>query len=611
MKSLIDLQICVLEESGAQFGVSTDQDVKTILARVKHEGESFSMITLPKFSKDFQRSLANGRVEPDAFLGFPRRRSIPLLFEGWTSRVFDANTGVLLDTPDIEAIRVVLQVTGMLKKVELECTEKRKQAAFDNYIKIEDQVRSMEFTPEDPRLVDIRVWSHIVFGDLLHRWQNLLTREEIFPKHGPGAVADKLVGNDKWNQPCWPDRQEYVFPFGRYAYTSYRHYLADLDDGSDRTSSPRNEMPVKVITVPKTLETPRIIAIEPSYMQYLQQGLMAGFEESVRTSKYGHLVDYASQIPNQDMARRGSLDGSLATLDLSEASDRVSNQLVRAMLHDFPALAEAVDATRSRTADVPGHGVIRLAKFASMGSALCFPVESLVFCLITLIGMHKGLQNASSNVTPVGRRSLLRRFSSQVRTYGDDIIVPSRFAQDVAATLESYGLKVNYNKSFWTGKFRESCGKEYFDGLDVTHVKVRSILPSRHQLPSERATCLVKTSALRNHLFRYGYWRTCQKLDRLIEGFIPYPAVGEDSPALGRISSLGYEAQRIDGDLQLPMVKAAVVNAQPPASQLDGSGALMKCIGTNSGLPNPDPTHLMRAGRPSSLRIKTKWVRAY
>lgn len=619
MKSLIDLHLRVLEESGTQFGISTLRDVKTIKQRVEHEGLSFLTITLPTFATDLQRALADGRVDSNHFTGFPRAGGVlPLFMKGWTSLVFNEETGVLLREADIEAIRVLLQVTGMMKKVELECTEKRTQAAFASYAEIENQIRKMDQTIDASLLVELRVWSHLLFGDLLHTWENQVKRGSIIPNHGPGKVADKLSGNAKWNQSSWHERLEDVFPFGRYAFSSWSLYLDDLDSGG-RASRPGKETPVKVVAVPKTLKTPRIIAIEPAAMQYMQQGLKRAFEEAVRTSKYGHLVNYESQLPNQEMARRGSLepadysayspDEVLATLDLSEASDRVSNQLVRAVLSDFPLLMEAVDATRSRSADVPGHGVIRLAKFASMGSALCFPVESLIFATIVMMaGWLRQPEEFRGSSTQQSRKAVIRRLDGKVRVYGDDIICPSSHALSVVQTLEAFGLKVNKSKSFWNGNFRESCGKEYFRGHDVTHVKVRGLLPTQQMSETERATSLVKTSALRNHLFEYGYWRTCQWLDELMEGFMPYPAVGPDSPAIGRLSSLGYQVERWDFDLQIPLVKAFVVNVKSPVSPLDDSGALMKCLTT--GL-NPDPEHLLRAGRPSSLRIKKRWVRAY
>jgi hypothetical protein len=612
MKSLIDLQISVLEESGTQCGVSTSKDVKTILTRVKHEGESFLMITLPQFTKDLQRALANEKVDSTLFKGFPLKGKIPAFLSGFLSRVFDEGTGDLLHKPDVDCIRAVLQVTGMLAKVEIQCAQKRIDSAFAKYVQIEGEIREtdLRLRGEDLNMRNLRTWTHLLFGDLLHIWQNQVIKEEIIPTHGPGAVADKFVGNDKWMQPAWPDRLEDVFPFGRYAYSSWSLFLDDIDAGL-RVPQSGTEKPVKVITVPKTLKTPRIIAVEPVYMQYMQQGLRRAFEKAVKVSNFGSLIDYSSQIPNQEMALQGSLQGSLATLDLSDASDRVSNQLVRYLLHDFPVLLGAIDATRSRSADVLGHGVIRLAKFASMGSALCFPIESLVFATISMMACYEEFKGDLEPGSPYHRRNFIMKYIGSVRTYGDDIIVPTRFARAVADKLESYGMKVNHAKSFWTGRFRESCGKEYFQGEDVTYIKAKAVLPSRQQHEAERVISIVKTSALRNHLFEYGYWRTCQKLDQLLEGFIPYPAVGPDSPAIGRLSSLGYETQRENRDLFLPLIRGVKVHAKPPISQLDGSGALMKYFAMDSELPNPDSEHLFRAGRPPRLYIKEGWLRAY
>jgi hypothetical protein len=235
----------------------------------------------------------------------------------------------------------------------------------------------------------------------------------------------------------------------------------------------------------------------------------------------------------------------------------------------------------------------------------------MVFAVITMMAEHFWTDGYNMQGTPSSRSKSLKDQIGKVRVYGDDIICPSTQALAVAELLEAFGLRVNQHKSFWRGFFRESCGKEYFKGLDVTHVKVRSVLPDRQQSEAERASALVKTSALRNHLYEYGYWQTCSWLDSIVEGFIPYPAVGADSPAIGRLSSLGYEAQRWDDDLQLPLVKAAVVNVKSPSSPLDGTGALMKCLVKQSEFPNPDSEHLLRAGRPSVLRIKLRWVRSY
>jgi hypothetical protein len=228
---------------------------------------------------------------------------------------------------------------------------------------------------------------------------------DIMPKHGPGATADRLSGNRKYGQVQWPLRLESLFPAIEFIIAGWDYQrLSDVN-----FVEPGAELPVRVITVPKTLKTPRIIAIEPTAMQYVQQALLEMFlEEYVKDDILTSFLGFDDQVPNQQLARKGSIDGSLATLDLSEASDRVSNQLVRTMLARFPHFAEGVDACRSRKADVPGHGVIRLAKFASMGSALCFPMEAMVFLTVIFLGIQDELNE------PLTRRTLLE-FVGRVR----------------------------------------------------------------------------------------------------------------------------------------------------------------------------------------------------
>jgi hypothetical protein len=332
-------------------------------------------------------------------------------------------------------------------------------------------------------------------------------------------------------------------------------------------------------------------------MQYVQQGLLEAFVSAIEADDIASwLISFGSQIPNQDLARVGSITGTLATLDLSEASDRVSNQLVRDMLANHPHLNGGVDACRSRKADVPGHGVIRLAKFASMGSALTFPIESIVFATLVLLGIELELNHRLT-------RKEINSFRGQVRIYGDDIIVPVRFVSSVNSVLRTFGFKVNANKSFWTGKFRESCGKDYYDGRDITVTKVRSLFPTSRRHVQE----LESTVSLRNHLFKAGFTTCVDYLDSIIERLIPFPIIEETSPLLGRLAYQPYVVTKVDKYLQVPLVKGVVVKRKLPDSHLDGYGALLKFFLKRGDLPIADREHLERAGRPVSVDIVTRW----
>jgi hypothetical protein len=429
---------------------------------------------------------------------------------------------------------------------------------------------------------------------------NSIAKFEILPKHGPGATADRLKGNQKYNQTEWTERLEKVFPAGEFLLPHWK-YISNLDRVN--WLEPGEERPVRVVLVPKTLKTPRIIAIEPTAMQYTQQGILEAFEKAIeRDDNARHFIQWKSNVPNQELARLGSLFGDLATLDLSEASDRVSNQLVKTMFLNHPHLGEAVDATRSRKAEVLVKGekkIIRLAKFASMGSALCFPMESLVFMTVIFLGIEQELKRPLTNDD-------IKSFRGQVRTYGDDIIVPVRYVRSVVSNLETFGFKVNASKSFWTGYFRESCGKDYYKGEDVSVVRVRRVLPTQQNDAQE----IISVVSLRNQLYKRGLWKTTRYLDNLVERIIPFPAVGETSPILGKQNFTGHETGRICSDLQIPLVKGMKVVSKPPIDKLEDAGALLKFFLKRSEEPFVDRNHLERYGRPESVDIKLRWAAA-
>jgi len=594
MKSLMLLWQTLAYEMASRCCTSATRDFKTVTGRCKHEGLSFLTITLPAFGKDFEKSLDLGRVDRSLFTAFGWRAGLPLFLGGFLDRVFDRKSGVLLDNPDVDAIHAIRQLTLMFGKMYLPCSDARVRTAISGFIQCEHDVKVSDRSLEPHNVEDFKRISGLLFGKALKEVDRKVLFNELKPKHGPGATADKLTGNGKYKQTTWPARLEKIFPSRDYLLPNDRYF--DRLDEVD-IIEPGSETPVKVISVPKTLKTPRIIAVEPVAMQYVQQALLDVILKALkRDDILNRFLGFDDQVPNQDMARKGSLNGDLATLDLSEASDRVSNQHVRALLEPTPILHMAVDACRSRKADVPGHGVIRLAKFASMGSALTFPMEAMVFLTMVFIGIERELN------TTLDRRTL-KRFVDQVRIYGDDIIVPVDYVHSVVSVLTDFGLIVNTGKSFWTGKFRESCGREYYEGNDVSIVKVRHMFPTRRQ----DATEVISMISLRNQLYMSGCWQTCRWLDERITQIIKhYPVVLPSSPVQGRYSFLGYETQYEHPTLHSPLVRGYVVHSVPPSDKLDDMGALLKYLLKRGRMPSADSRHLERAGRPQSVNIKLR-----
>jgi hypothetical protein len=603
MKSLMILWKKLADESAGWCHTSATLDFKKLERRYEHEGDAFLTITLPQFGKDFEKSLELGKVESYLFAGFKRGGGLPLFLGGFLSQVFDRGTGVLLQHPSIDCISAVRQLTLLFAKILIQLPPEKERDAMLDYVAVDTEVKTNDEVLSQELLMEFERMSLVLWGDVCSEVDREIDQGELTPSHGPGSTADRLLGNKKYDQQEWTVRLERVFPFLENALPSARHWR-ELEMVNFR--EPDAERPVRVIAVPKTQKTPRIIAIEPTCMQFMQQAISKSLIQKLESRRVGKnrldnpafgFVGFRSQNPNREMARLGSREKTLATLDMSEASDRVSNQHVVSLFKWWPQLSEAVQATRSTKADVLGVGVIPLSKFASMGSALCFPVEAMVFTTIIFLALE---HDANTQFT----RKDISSFRGQVRVYGDDIVVPVECVDSVISYLETFGLKVNKNKSFWNGKFRESCGGDYYDGEWVTPVRVRRNFPSSLKQADE----VISLVSLRNQLYFAGYWQTCEWLDRRLSNLLgAYPVVHPTSPILGRHSVLPYEAERYDEDTHSPLVRGWVTRTKKPRSLLDGSRALVKWFLKEGEEPIFDKDHLRFAGRPRSVGIKTAW----
>jgi len=594
LKSLITLWSRVLLDAERALCTSAILDLAKAKKRVASEGESFLTITLPDFCRDFEQALDLGQVANYHFTGFQRRGGLPLFLGGFLSLVFDSVSGVLLDEPNVQAIQSIRQVLLLCGKIGRPCTDARQRRAINGYIECEKQLSDSWYNPTN--LQELGAICAQVFGPVFSPIEQSIDEGTLVPKHGPGTTADRITGNRKYDVRDWTRRLDEFFPVADFLTASYGSWR-QLQ--SVTLLEPDDELPVRVIAVPKTMKTTRIIAAEPVAMQYAQQSLLREFSRALSSGE-GLFTGLDDQVPNQKMACRGSLDGSLATLDLSEASDRVSMELVEGVFSRFPVLLGALRASRSLRACIPGGEVIPLAKFASMGSAVCFPVETVAFICICLNAIRKQLN------TPRLSKTQLRALKDSVRVYGDDIIVPTRFVQSVLRELTMFNMVVNTRKSFWTGSFRESCGKEYWVGEDVSVFKVRSDLPSTRQDTHE----LISTISLRNQAYWLGYWETAWYLDNLVQAIVPLPVVDKNSSVLGVHSVFrtnGIQMVRWDRDLQKPLVRGLKVRSKAPRSRVSGLGALLKCLLPGRDEPFFDKQHLEYAGRPKSVNAKIGW----
>ena len=243
-----------------------------------------------------------------------------------------------------------------------------------------------------------------------------------------------------------------------------------------------------IIAVPKNYKTDRTIAKEPCMNIYVQKGI--GRVIRHRLNRVG--VDLNDQTRNQRAAREGSITGALATVDLSMASDTLSYEVVSWLLPNDWWFA--LEQCRSPVGVLPSGTQVKYQKFSSMGNGYTFELESLIFWAILQ-------QVCKPNVNET---------DPSVCVYGDDLIVPSMHYEPLVERLSQAGFTPNMKKSFAVGPYRESCGKHYFNGSDVTPFYVRK--PVRE---------LDRLFLMHNNVYRWGE-RTgvdvsdlCEKLRRL------------------------------------------------------------------------------------------------
>jgi len=438
--------------------------------RALSEGCGFLTKTLPRLGKALDRALSSSSRLSAIELGFkPQLNSeLPMFMGEFFSRVL-SNDGTALHAPCADSVGVLRQVLYLLYKYELPNSDRSERIVLERFEKTEQELSDVE------SYLDVvtswfdssRIQPRSIIGSrdyiavrnarrLLNRVFSTFDPSDIVPRHGPGVVSTKEKLWDKYLWTNISDRIASVYPVDEFFFSSLGHVCDRLDHLRSIRS---NESSAKVILVPKDSRGPRLISCEPVDFQWVQQGLGRAIVRHVENHPITRWnVFFTDQGPNQRGALLGSSSGKYATLDLNEASDRVTLGLVRLL---FPKrVFDYLDNCRSLSTIMPSGKKIVLKKFAPMGSALCFPILALTTWAILAGSMND------------------RYSRERVLVYGDDVIVPTANAADAIERLESLGLKVNRDKSCTEGLFRESCGVDAFKGRNVTPVRIRTVLSS-------------------------------------------------------------------------------------------------------------------------------------
>lgn len=524
MKSL-DILLALLDEAHEFMCASMARDRLTIIARYENEGRSFLGITLPAFSEWLEQSLQQGCVATSIFSRFrkrPKRKSaLPCFLHGLTCRVFDAKSGVLLEHPDPLAVKLIRNIGAFCKKEFVVCDPVRDYKAKKSYKDLDIELRRLpNFDSQKASMLNFVC--RRFFPSVEKFFLEAIDDESIRPKHGPGATADKAWANEKYRGRDYYRRWSGLFSW------EHLYGFSTIHQSNVEMIEPRDELPVKVVSVPKTMKTSRIISVEPTAMQMAQQLTAARLVKSLHRARLYRHLNFNDQRPNQEAARRGSIDGSLATVDLSEASDRVSCKLVSLVFRHSPILLKHLYGCRSTRAMMPDGTVFHLRKYASMGSALTFPVEALCFLMICIAAVC----DERRVFNRIGRPKSLQAFENarkDILVFGDDLIVPSDCIVKVSEYLQAFGLKVNSKKTFYKGGFRESCGHDYYNGELVTPVYLRHAPPHSHR----DAQKFVSWVHMSNRFLKSGYFRVADRIREYINTMYKLPAVLETCSGLG------------------------------------------------------------------------------
>jgi hypothetical protein len=222
--------------------------------------------------------------------------------------------------------------------------------------------------------------------------------------------------------------------------------------------------------VPKTADISRTICTEPLLNMIFQKGIgsvLEGQLDRLFGIRLSEQPDY-----NRHLAQLGSLTQGFGTIDLESASDSISTSFVEWF---FPRqFVSWLKMTRSPLTILPDGSKVELHMISSMGNAFTFPLQTIIFaCLVH--GAYRALGIVPQR--PYALKPGITRACTpgNFAVFGDDIVVDSRAFGLVSRLLQICGFRVNVEKSFNTGDFRESCGSDYFRGYDVRGVYLKNL----------------------------------------------------------------------------------------------------------------------------------------
>lgn len=507
------------------------RDRETLTRRYIHEGLSFATKTLPSLFDNLLVFLETGTAAYPSFR-LCKGRNYPIFL--W--QLFKP----IHDDPSCETA-----VTCMRSLYQLCVAFKKLKGPYKTSVlvkQLDDFISTDANLEKDFNVFEASSYTLTVLGKARRIIEQVVqglnpfdvNQSEMFlPRPGPGATNSKVEKHERYRPHMFDAQIAELFGYEEW-YNPPLHPPRgkrpwDLRVGKSKCNLPKNKrnlLTSRFEFVHKTFGKARGICIEQLEMQWLQQAVRRGLYDCIEahplTSGY---VSFRNQTVNGLLALQASRDRKLATLDMSEASDRILRLLVSLLWCDNKELLKALMCLATRYVELPKaltkRKWLKLNKYAPMGSALCFPVMGLChFALVKAI-ISMGTSRHINDIP--------------VYVYGDDIIVEAEHARTVMEELPTFGMKMNVKKSFYKSLFRESCGVHAYNGTNITPVRFKSIVRSNSS--TEDIVGLLKNESA---LFKRGFKNTAmfvrnEFLKVPTSRANSYPIVGPKSNILGWI----------------------------------------------------------------------------
>lgn len=606
--------------------LKVQKDLNYVRRSARERGIQFFVLDLPLLGKHLDRALDEGRFPPSTLVHTYALRhgskTIPVFLGSLYELIF-ADNGSLRDDYSVDAIRALRQVLYLAKKLHQPFSVEDLSASVgklfeeDTILPLPERYWNEDAPPtclprvsftgfkasrwysskllgqcgsEEPVstvLDNLDIVSRLICGAL-----GVFKPSEHRLKHGPGAISQSKGPSNKYRWYGWSERLESVYPLADYGFHSYASWAGMTDP---LTSEEKYTPFSRLVAVPKTYAKPRLIAAEPSEHQWCQQNLWAFMKCRAETTWLSNFVRFNDQGLNQALCLKGSKDGTLCTVDLSSASDRVSCHAVGNFFRYSLGLLDALRATRTQvlhqTLEKSLPKELNLRKFSTMGSAVTFPVQSLLFLGIALSAV---LTNEKKAVTMDNIMAL----SEKVAVFGDDIIVPSTSRKLLQRALEILDFRVNESKTYSEGNFRESCGVDCFKGEYVTPVFLRSLSSGSPEAVASVVDCA-------NNFYYSFYLHTAAHLEST--GPADISAVRADSGCFGYHSRcpITFKRKRWNAALQREEARMMVVRSSQGVVRSEDDSALHQYF---TELPDPFSEWVAGVRQRPKVKLTFAWV---